>query len=72
MTLVEIPEELAESIADMIGIHDVPTNDWNPEIHHKDNCKCRICFVSNMTKRIKDSVKAEYILNKLHEQEMLR
>lgn len=48
---IEIPSELAEAIADMAGEYG-PV----PEGDHTDDCSCRLCFVSDMERRIWESV----------------
>lgn len=48
MPYLETPSELADSLADLIGIYGVHQED------EKQNC--RICFCSEMIERIKQSV----------------
>jgi hypothetical protein len=52
MPYLETPQDLAEDIADKLGIYgNIPEND-----EHLDNCNCRLCFVEIMIDRIKNSV----------------
>jgi hypothetical protein len=55
MPQMETPAELAEYWADSLGIYSAAEE-------HKEDCQCRVCFVSDMTARIRDSVKNEQIL----------
>ena len=58
MVEFETPSELADAIADMLGIYGT-----GPEFgDHPDDCKCRMCFVSTMEDRIRDSVKNDKFL----------
>ena len=54
MPYLETVDEFAEALADMIGIYGC-----GPEGDHLSDCKCRICFVSEMTNRIRQSVANE-------------
>lgn len=48
MPFIETPTELAEALADLLGIYGA---------HEEDEPKiCRVCFVSDMTMRIGQSV----------------
>ena len=59
MPYLETPQELAEDIADRIGIYGGgPENDKHP-----NNCNCRLCFVEIMANRIINSVKNKERLN---------
>ena len=58
MVEFETPSELADAIADMLGIYGN-----GPEFgDHPDDCKCRMCFVIRMEDRIRDSVENEEFL----------
>lgn len=46
---IELPNELANNIADMIGV-------YGASEEHGEDCKCRICFVSKMEDRIINSM----------------
>lgn len=49
---LEIPNELAEHIADLVGNYKLcETKD------HKTDCDCRMCFVTSMEHRIIESVR---------------
>lgn len=52
--MVELPEDIAEDMANRIGIYGTVGNDVHPE-----GCKCRTCFVSGFKERIRDAVEAE-------------
>lgn len=49
MPYIETPRELAEAIADLIGVYGGGED-------HPDDCKCRMCFVDMIEKRIWRSV----------------
>jgi len=60
MPHLETPDELADSLADKLGVYGV----------HDDLCSvdpCRVCFVSEMTQRIRDAVANEVRLAEPHE-----
>ena len=58
MVELETVDELAEELADMLGIY----GDWPEFGDHPDDCKCRVCFVIRMEDRIRDSVENEEFL----------
>jgi len=53
MPHAETPPDLAEDIADMLGVYGV-----SPETH-ADGCECRLCFTLGMSRRIRESVENE-------------
>lgn len=58
MVEFETPGELADAIADMLGIYGI-----GPEFgDHPDECECRMCFVIRMEDRIRDSVENDKFL----------
>ena len=58
MVELETTHELAEHIADLIGIYLS-----GPEFgDHPDDCSCRMCFVLNMEDRIREAVENEKYL----------
>lgn len=55
MPYCETPEELAEALADQLGVYGpIPDSD------HPDGCGCRICFISGLADRIRSAVRSEY------------
>lgn len=66
MPYLETPEELADNIADLLGIYESPPMVGNLDTDHPQDCKCRICFVTEMTDRIIDSVKNKHVVSKKH------
>lgn len=46
---METPRELAEAIADLVGVY----GGGPEEGDHPSDCKCRMCFVSEMEERIR-------------------
>lgn len=64
MPYLETPDELADAIADMVGIYGgCPRGfDGEPDADCQE-CKCRIGFVAEMTDRIQRSVANERRLN---------
>jgi len=66
MVELETVEELAEDIADLVGIYGCLPDDTGFSDHPQD-CKCRICFVSNMTERIKQAVQHDIFLANMKE-----
>lgn len=66
----ETPGELAELLADWLGIYgslpqydNGPQHDLDCQCEHEEHCRCRMCFVLPMTARIRQSVKNEKALN---------
>lgn len=58
MVELETADELADAIADMLGLYCVGSEHEN----HSDECNCRNCFVINMADRIRNAVKNEKLL----------
>lgn len=54
MPLIETPKDLAETIADMVGVYG-----HGPDGDHPGDCPCRICFVIEMAERIRASAENE-------------
>ena len=61
----ETPDELAEHLATLLGVYGAAED-------HKDDCECRVCFVSDMTARIRESVKNEALFNQLDQAILLQ
>lgn len=64
MPYLETPPELAEELADMLGINGcVPEgcdgNSPDLDVDHPGDCKCRLCFTIDITERIRQVVKNE-------------
>ena len=51
---VETLDDIIEELADQFGIYGC-----GPEEDHPTDCKCRICFVSDLTQRIETAAKAK-------------
>lgn len=51
MPYIETPQELAERIADWAYVYGA-----GPDGDHPDDCKCRMCFVEMVEKRIWQAV----------------
>ena len=60
MVHLETVEELAESLADLVGVYGCLLDDTGFSDHPAD-CKCRICFVSDITERIRQVMKTPSI-----------
>lgn len=59
MVEIETVDELADAIADMLGVYGA-----GPEYgSHDDECDCRNCFVIRMEDRIRNAVKNDKLLN---------
>lgn len=56
MPYVETPQDIAEEVADQIGVYGAAEE-------HDDDCECRVCFVTGLTERIRISVENEKLLN---------
>ena len=58
MPNLETPDELADEIANWLGVYGA----------HDENCteekECRCCFVLGLTERIRQAVRNEELLNK--------
>lgn len=64
MPYIERPDELADTLADLIGVYGAHDPFEKGEICPDDPRKmCRVCFVNHMTDRIRASVKNEAMLN---------
>ena len=61
MVELETTHELAEAIADMLGIYVTGPEHGD----HPCECTCRMCFVTIMEDRIRLAVENETLLNKL-------
>lgn len=61
MVELETVHELAEDLANKLGIHRS-----SPERqYHSTDCKCRKCFITKMADRIREAVaNDEYLLSK--------
>ena len=60
MVELETVEELADAIADMVGVYGCGPEHGD----HEDDCNCRMCLVIDMTDRIRQAVENEEILSK--------
>ena len=59
MPYLETPQELAEALADLVGVYGG---------HDDDEPKpCRICWTMDMTDRIRKAVENETQINRMHE-----
>jgi hypothetical protein len=67
MVHLETVEELAESLADACGIYGCGEGGDNGFADHPDTCNCRICFVSDITERIRQAVKNDVFLANMKE-----
>ena len=70
MPNLELPEDLAETIANMAHIYNDPRceeQEQNPDGEHIPNCTCRQYFVPDMARRIRNSVDNERILKSIRE-----
>ncbi len=57
---VELPADLAEALADQLGIYTDPRCDVEEERDiHVHYCHCRVIWVPDVTRRIRDAVHAE-------------
>ena len=63
MPNIETPEELAEQIANWVGVYGSGLDDEHDEPLHKAH-QCRVCFVSALTHRIRQSVANEQALQR--------
>ena len=62
MPYLELPTDLAEAIADMLGIS-------NQHVHFADTCACRQCWTGRMVARIRNAVANERTLQRSRDQE---
>lgn len=63
MPHLETPEELAEHLADRLGVYGAHGDERNPEgVTCTDEKPCRPCFVMAMAERIRRAVKNERIM----------
>ena len=74
MPYIELPDELAEALADMLGIsfrqklrfvglsieESAARDDW--DVDHADDCGCRVCWTGAIARRIRTSVANEQAL----------
>ena len=67
MPYIEIVEELATDIADILGITEREDIIKGLGKVHKKECNCRVCFIEKMSKRIRLSVENEKKLGTTHE-----
>lgn len=58
MPNLEIPDELAEQIADWCMAYGAGPEEGD----HPDDCKCRMCFVEMVARRIRQAVDNEDLL----------
>ena len=65
MPLLETPSELADHLADLLGIYEDPN--CTEEKHEAGECDCRVHWVIQMTKRIREATKNESRLSALVE-----
>lgn len=70
---METVEELAESLADAIGIYGCgdQSEDANGFEDHPNNCNCRLCFVDSMKERIVQAVHNDVFLSNVKEMSKL-
>ncbi len=61
MPHLETPDELAEWVADWLGVYGSVLDDDHDARSHKAS-KCRVCFVAELAQRIRDSVENEQAL----------
>jgi len=73
MVNMETVEELAESIADSVGVYGCGCSDTdaNGFENHPDTCNCRICFVESMKERIVQAVHNDVFLSNVKEMSKL-
>jgi hypothetical protein len=63
MPNLETPPQLAEVLANEFGIYGA-----HPEGRDdRENCDCRVCFVSSVTERIRQAVLNEHLLARVKE-----
>lgn len=56
MPFIETPQDIAEELADALGIYGAVEE-------HEESCSCRVCFVIEMTERIRQSVENENVIS---------
>lgn len=62
MPNLETPGELADELANLMGVYGSHTPRCGDHASLK-TCECRICFVTELTARIRQSVANENLLN---------
>jgi hypothetical protein len=60
MPYLETVEELAEALADTLGIYNQGLKLLPDEQGHADDCVCRMCWAGRMEQRIRDAVANEH------------
>lgn len=63
MPNLETPDELAEQIADWCGVYGAAEH----KNDYPDTCKCRMCFIGEVVRRIRESVRNEQLLTRAEE-----
>ena len=65
MPIIETVDEIAEEMADKLGIYEASRktmiDEWG---NHDDQCDCRMCFVSKFTERLRGAVRNEGVIAK--------
>jgi len=75
MPNIETSTELADAIADMVGVYgsyytncqEKDQETYGCNCDHEDDCKCRSCFVISMASRIRTSVSNDEKMRKLND-----
>jgi hypothetical protein len=63
MPELETPEELAEKIANWCGVYGAHGDQYEPDgVRCTDEKPCRSCFVMDLTRRIREAVANEKLL----------
>ena len=63
MPHIETPDELAEQVANWLGVYGSGLDDEHDEPLHEP-WQCRVCFTSDLTRRIRQSVANEQALQR--------
>ena len=73
MPYLETPSDLADHLADKLGIYSDPRcGDTAERLDvHVDDCECRVWWVPNMAERIRQAVKNERQLGEVLKQEAI-